>query len=362
MTGARRSRMSTRRRLMFSCLVLLLAPVLLESCATLLERALREKAPATGWGSDDPQFFVQDPVLGYRMRAGSEGRYSARTGQTLSYKINEIGCRDTPVTTSVFDVLFLGDSCTFGEGLEDGQPGYVDLLESRLEKKAGRDLEFLNAGVPGYCTTYGNRWYQGELSRAKFRAVVVWLGWNDRWWRHGSGMTEKESVQWLLNVVRESASYKLAARWLRGPMRRLHHRWITSASTTWTPLVPLQDTPANLREIIDRARSLGSRVILMTSPSGARELTDVPEYLVREKSLPDYATFLELVDVYNDIIRKVAREADTPLVDLDKGFASEPVRAYFTDPQRDAVHPDHRGHAKVAELLQPELEKALEIP
>ena len=76
-------------------------------------------------------------------------------------------------------ILFLGDSCTFGFGLKHNE-GYVDIAEQRLNQNlAGRSVECINAGVPGYTLFQGWRFWQtaGHLLKPDF--VVVCFGAND---------------------------------------------------------------------------------------------------------------------------------------------------------------------------------------
>ena len=76
-------------------------------------------------------------------------------------------------------VLFLGDSCTFGYGL-DHTEGYVDIAEQQLNKRLNtKSVECINAGVPGYTLFQGwQRWRnQGNSLQADF--VVVCFGGND---------------------------------------------------------------------------------------------------------------------------------------------------------------------------------------
>lgn len=79
-----------------------------------------------------------------------------------------------------FRILFLGDSCTFGYGLEI-KDGFVDQIEKKLRAEAspGWTVECINAGVPGYSLFQGLRFLETEGLRYQPDLVVVSFGWND---------------------------------------------------------------------------------------------------------------------------------------------------------------------------------------
>lgn len=64
---------------------------------------------------------------------------------SVHYAINEVGLRDRPLAAhqQKLTLLAIGDSYTFGEGVESGAT-FVDRLESKL------GVNLLNLGVPGY--------------------------------------------------------------------------------------------------------------------------------------------------------------------------------------------------------------------
>ena len=78
-----------------------------------------------------------------------------------------------------FRVLFLGDSCTFGYGLEPSE-GYVDVAEKLLQQRLGeRPVECINAGVPGYTLFQGWQYWSTDGQHLKPDLVVVCFGGND---------------------------------------------------------------------------------------------------------------------------------------------------------------------------------------
>ena len=72
------------------------------------------------------------------------------------YKINSFGFRDKELNSDYvkdrkYRILCVGDSITFGEGVSTNKT-YPKLLEKELRSKFSKNIEVLNAGVPGYNT------------------------------------------------------------------------------------------------------------------------------------------------------------------------------------------------------------------
>jgi acyl-CoA thioesterase-1 len=177
-------------------------------------------------------------------------------------------------------VIFLGDSLTAGLGLEAEQ-AYPVLVEKRLEEE-GVPLRTLNAGVSGDTTAGGAARLDWLLSQ-KPDVLVVGLGGNDG---------------------------------LRG--------------------LPLEQTEANLRQIVRRAQAAGVRVLLLGM--------QIP---------PNYGP--EYTRGFAEIYTRIAKEMNVPLVP----FLLEGVGGVEKLNQADGIHPTAEGQEKVAEVVAPYLEEVL---
>ena len=142
----------------------------------LAEGALRvagigAESPGAAWyaGGNHPRnLFTPDAAAGYRLRAGFAGREVARSGEfDLAVVIDRLGLRADPHGGDRRGgILALGDSLTFGEGVEvpDSWPYQ---LEDRLR------VPVVNAGVPGYSTPQMVAHLGEQLERFSPRIVLV---------------------------------------------------------------------------------------------------------------------------------------------------------------------------------------------
>jgi hypothetical protein len=117
----------------------------------LLELGLRAFVTVPAAGSSAR--FALDPDLIYRLQPENAVTWSSAEFTETSHT-NALGMRGTAEVglkrPGELRVLAVGDSFTYGHGVEDDQT-YPAVLE-RLLRERGRDARVLNAGVPGYST------------------------------------------------------------------------------------------------------------------------------------------------------------------------------------------------------------------
>jgi hypothetical protein len=123
----------------------------------LLELGLRAFVPAPAAGS--AARFELDPDLIYRLQPRNEVTWSSAEFTETSHT-NALGMRGTadldlwdagaPKRPGEVRILAVGDSFTYGHGVQDGET-YPAVL-GKLLRERGHDVRVLNAGVPGYST------------------------------------------------------------------------------------------------------------------------------------------------------------------------------------------------------------------
>jgi hypothetical protein len=119
----------------------------------------------------------EEPDLFYELKPHLEGRFCGGAITT-----NSLGMRmpiepELHKPPNVFRIVGVGDSYLFGQGVDDGQ-GFLEVLQARAFA-AGRPLEVLNFGVPGY-----NSWMESVVLETRARlfepdVIVVSVVGND---------------------------------------------------------------------------------------------------------------------------------------------------------------------------------------
>lgn len=113
-----------------------------------------------------------DPLLGWSLRPGADVQTGmTERGMRDHIVVNSLGLRERPVAVTNPHgrrrILIVGDSITFGSGLEMGER-FSDLLGRDL----GDSTEVINAGVPGWGNDQEMLFYEKRL-RALHPDVVV---------------------------------------------------------------------------------------------------------------------------------------------------------------------------------------------
>ena len=130
-----------RRRIVFSFFSVVLGVLL---ALIMAELALRiTKGDSNPAGNMDPGFILYDERLGWKLAPGWRGGHR-HDDFNVNYSVNTLGFRgkDKGFSRQVTTV-FLGDSFTFGLGVDDNAV-FTSLLHSLSYG------EVLNAGIPGY--------------------------------------------------------------------------------------------------------------------------------------------------------------------------------------------------------------------
>jgi len=116
--------------------------------------------------------YIDDPEVGKVLRPGFRGSDFRK-----HVEINSHGMRDREFSVKkppgIFRILVLGDSWTFGAGVET-EDSWPKRLEAILNQERGGGFEVVNTGVPGYETF--NEAVVYARDRAKFEHDLVVVG------------------------------------------------------------------------------------------------------------------------------------------------------------------------------------------
>lgn len=158
-------------------------------------------------------------------------------------------------------ILFLGDSCTFGYGL-DYKAGFVEKLEARLQARVpqGWKVECINAGVPAYSLFQGLRFLETEGLRYQPDLVVACFGWNDvtRW----DGMSDEEHWH-RLQALRPPRGLARSAL-CRAIWRTVKSKTVVPSSGK--PRVSPEEFRGMLDETLETARRHNAELLLISWP------------------------------------------------------------------------------------------------
>ncbi|MEE3327479.1 MAG: hypothetical protein VX252_09100 [Myxococcota bacterium] len=135
----------------------LVSLVLLLGCLELVVRAAADRSNSSDEFRPDESVrfspFASDSQLGYRLRADWSGLHKHPAYRVIVRTDGEgrrTGSQPSKETSmeDPFRILILGDSFTFGSGVE-GEAAFPSVLEEVFRGR-GSDVEVLNGGVPGY--------------------------------------------------------------------------------------------------------------------------------------------------------------------------------------------------------------------
>lgn len=132
---------SGHRNRVFGLIAVLLGILIAVVIAEIALGVLKPKIDPAG--RMDEGFILYDERLGWKLAPGWQGRHTHHDFE-VSYSVNSLGFRGRDLDFArPGSLIFLGDSFTFGLGVNDDEV-FTELLND------GSDLTFLNAGVPGY--------------------------------------------------------------------------------------------------------------------------------------------------------------------------------------------------------------------
>jgi lysophospholipase L1-like esterase len=124
------------------------------------------------------RIFARDAALGWRLQPGAEGEWG-----DVFVRINAQGLRGPevalPKPPGVRRLLFLGDSVTFGYGVEDAASVFPWRVGSALADALEEPVEVVNAGVGGWSPWQELAWLESDGLRYAPDLLVVGFVLND---------------------------------------------------------------------------------------------------------------------------------------------------------------------------------------
>jgi lysophospholipase L1-like esterase len=347
------ARIGAGKRIVFASIPLLV----LAGIAELVLRAtdLAESCPNR---FSDSQIWVCDPILHFKLNTQIQGLEGPLNSE--GFRGDEWGVK----RPGVYRILALGDSCTFGliarENLGFVKQPYPIKLQRLVERRIGEGhVEALNAGVPGYNSFHGVMLLRTRLRDLDPDLITVRYGWNDQFLSaQGEGEAFFREPESALGRLLEDAALRTRlypfARRLAMELRALRRPVADQAMSafalqqSWEPTIPLERYEHNLRRIVEIGRSRGAEVWLFTSPGNPAPSEEAAELLGVSNRL-GIDELMRIHEQYNEAVRRVGREMDALVVDMEAVYARHPGTPVFLP--SDIPHPTEGGHVLEAETL-----------
>jgi lysophospholipase L1-like esterase len=244
----------------------------------------------------------------------------------FTFSTNSLGLRGPEVGASRagFRILALGDSTTFGLGVDDDQT-WPAVLERLVREKTGRPVEVINGGVPGYSAFQGMRYLRERGVAFDPDLVLATFGFND-----ADSWSSRSDFQtaWLL----------AARRWERPLLHSRFYAWLKGlyGSGAQVPFSPARRPRLSEQEF--------DRVLLQIRDTCASRR--IPLVLV----IWPYATQSgdSRLVFYQPLVAAFGAKNVVPVVDLVGSFAQREGPLFF-----DHVHANPAGCRVAAEALAP---------
>jgi len=292
---------------------------------------------------DEPDVFEEDPDLFWRLRPDTD-----------RYRVNDLGLRGPEIVVRKdprdLRIACFGDSCTFGSQvrLEDT---YGWLLQQSLQQRLpNRRVQAILAALPGYSSYQSLALFRKHIAARRPDITVLYIGgYND----YVPAMGESDGQRAARLATQRNSLWRrwrlvrLGAQILAPKPKLTRAEYVAAFKRGEAPdgrRVPLAEFRANLEAMIQEARAVGSKVLLLVPPLPSSTFDQHP--VARD---------------YRGAVVFVAKAAAAQLVDATAAFASYPVPdgADLPTHQRgywpcfvDWVHPSVLGHRLLADALR----------
>lgn len=343
-------------------IIILLIPMLfiLEAGLRLSPLHLYLTDDGYAWGKQYHHLYGWDMAPNYRGTyfdwvTDKPGEKDPSYRRTIA--INSSGFRhngDTPLEKpdNTFRIFTLGDSITFGWGVEI-EDSFAGQLEKLLNESSSEiKYQVINAGIIGFTSYQGVRLLRHKLLAYDPDVIVVAYGGTNYVLADSSDkdslLTGSPVLTKITNIGRRLFIY-------RG-IREILLRMNKVEKKNKTRRVSSEDFRNDLRELIEISEKNNVGVVLMTIQSNV--LTgQVAKWTKANRSYSE--TNEEIIEEHkkiNNIIREAADERKVVMVDIAEKFnilKTVEQRELFYRPEDawDDYHPNEEGHRVIAEEL-----------
>lgn len=314
----------------------------------LAEVVLRIYVAARGWTPNcyagSVQLLVPDETNGYRLARD----FHLRSG-VYQITTNDRGLRGPAIATSkpagATRIAILGGSSVFGYLVADGQEA-ARLLEVKL-RQAGRDVEVINAGVPGYNLFQTTHRYKELVRPLAPDIVVLYLGWNDLKYAVSD---EPAAARHRRGNAAPGWERLLAHSTLYGLIR---YR-LLSPPATFAPTAATRPEPTeagakqfreNMHQLLKEIRADGAQPVIVAQVMAAQPAASPEVRRFLGASEDQQQQNAALGQWLHNTLEEIAGEEGVPFIDA---FEMIPASGEYLG---DAIHLTQAGEERLAELL-----------
>lgn len=339
--------MSTKKKLLYSGVTCFAALVVLEAGA----RCVTLPTPASAPVYEEHEMLIDMlglPALNeimesdrnYFWRLKSDIRDAHITGSigagVIDFHLNTHGkLRSPPIANpkTRLRILVLGDSCTFGLGVNDDQT-WPAQLQVKLHER-GMEVEVINAGVPGFSAFQGKAYLEHEGLALKPDLVTICFGINDaQTWASRSDYETALILgrrSWRSLVRRSRVVSLIQQATLRNPPSLNHPNARPRLNES-----EFDRTLSDIKNLCDRH---GIKLIALVWP---------PEVQIRQR--------IPVLDRYQQLVVSFGQRKNVPVVNLVEDFMNSDEPSLFVD----SIHANAIGCELVAESVSETVARMLQ--
>ncbi|KAA3631245.1 MAG: SGNH/GDSL hydrolase family protein [Calditrichaeota bacterium] len=304
---------------------------------------------------DFPDVYKKDANLFWRFRP--DQTINSESFSDITYHINSKGMRGDEIDKSKkgIRILAVGNSCTFGWGVEDDSIWTTRLSRKLQSEFPAKDIEILNCGVPGYSSYQGKIYFEKELLKLNPDIVTIMFGWNDQW-TAGKNISDHEQekpnavILRLQNIFSHLKIYQLARKIVLSATEK--QQQISLDQKGGKKRVPLPQFEENLRRIIRLCKENNIVPILMVPPVASLENYFPGQYTI--------SNFHEQHKRYQDKVIATARYEDIDFIDHQPEF--DKFSDLFSNPADDPIHFNAKGHAVFYQPIKERIKAIIKNP
>jgi lysophospholipase L1-like esterase len=251
-------------------------------------------------------------------------------------------------------IVCMGNSSTFGWGVPPDSC-YPRLMENMLEVRLGKDVEVINAGVPGYTTLQGLHQLVRNILPLAPDAITLSFTANDNL---PSSRSDSEIIlerEGIVGAAQEVLSHSHVYRVLRYLIvsKKVKKEMETDSSVLRRRVRPADSRKA-LRESVSRARASGAQVFFVEILPESQDW-DPYRRILSDLSIEMSVPLLRTEELFADFLTdpEARDEYEIGYVrNLEKRYSEKTIARHPDIYVRlDRVHPSTMGHLLIAKSL-----------